>query len=866
MIKDCIGALQALLDKANTGKMTESEAVNSALAVLEAKPAGSIEEKLARIRTALCERYGTENTPYIYATWPDYVIIKNWKTEEYTKVAYTDSADKITLGVSTPVTRTETFGEVSTKEAIYLADKTAHILEAAEDAQTATSDALQEGAERLQEAEEERGSETGRILESLDATGTKWRMINIEEGLSINRRRWTRPVLEKLVTIGNTKGAKSFNGHRPMSEKAISSVKEMLGFFDNFALESVKKDDGRTTVNAVCSDFTILDNAEWLKKGMMTAHRSNKKNLYGASIDALARASVKRTSEGYEQLVEDVFDTPEPSYDIVAYASAGGRALRVLQAQGGEDMNKAELLEAIRKGEATVSQITEGIKSELVSTAEVNEANKDLASIVPAPETQGGGNGGTATGTETVPATEAQIKEIVDAHIAPIRCAEVLRSGLAEANLPERVKESIKKRFDGKVFTTDELTAEIKESQELWADMTPTGRVTGHGAAAVKVTQEAVDKQQLALDGYFAGGDQKDKDGNEQPRFKSFRKAYETITGKYGMEPEDILKESVCFDYMDAKTGAVSRLSESVTTTTFAQMLGDSITRRLIAEYSIPALAEWRKVVSSVVAVNDFREQKRYRMGGYGTLPAVAQQGTYQSLTTPGDEEATYTISKRGGLEDLTIEAIANDDQNMIATIPRRLARAAARTLYKTIFDIFVNNAVVTYDSVALFDSSSHGNLGATALSATEAGVVRRILRERTAYGDSSEVLGADLKYILVPAELEDLAFKLCSSAIIVGATNNAGTEPNINAKLGLDYIVIPYWTDPTDWVGVANPADVPTIEVGFYKGNEEPELFVQDNPLMGSMFTADKVTYKIRHIYGWTVLDHRGMYKEVVT
>jgi hypothetical protein len=62
-----------------------------------------------------------------------------------------------------------------------------------------------------------------------------------------------------------------------------------------------------------------------------------------------------------------------------------------------------------------------------------------------------------------------------------------------------------------------------------------------------------------------------------------------------------------------------------------------------------------------------------------------------------------------------------------------------------------------------------------------------------------------------------------------------------------------------------ADPLDVPTMEVGFLDGNEEPELFVQDSPTVGSMFNDDTLTWKIRHIYGGNLTDFRGVYKGVV-
>jgi len=80
-----------------------------------------------------------------------------------------------------------------------------------------------------------------------------------------------------------------------------------------------------------------------------------------------------------------------------------------------------------------------------------------------------------------------------------------------------------------------------------------------------------------------------------------------------------------------------------------------------------------------------------------------------------------------------------------------------------------------------------------------------------------------------------------------------------------LELIVVPYWTDPNNWYLAASPKDCPTIEIGFLDGNEEPELFVQDLPTVGSMFNNDKLTYKIRHIYGGAVVDYRGLQGNIV-
>ena len=44
-----------------------------------------------------------------------------------------------------------------------------------------------------------------------------------------------------------------------------------------------------------------------------------------------------------------------------------------------------------------------------------------------------------------------------------------------------------------------------------------------------------------------------------------------------------------------------------------------------------------------------------------------------------------------------------------------------------------------------------------------------------------------------------------------------------------------------------------------------EPELFTQDQANVGSAFTADKISYKVRHVFGGEVQEHRSFYRQVV-
>jgi hypothetical protein len=254
--------------------------------------------------------------------------------------------------------------------------------------------------------------------------------------------------------------------------------------------------------------------------------------------------------------------------------------------------------------------------------------------------------------------------------------------------------------------------------------------------------------------------------------------------------------------------------------------------------------------------VSDFRTHERIRIGGYGNLPAVAQSGAYGALASPSDEMATYAATKRGGTESVTLETIKNDDVQAIRRIPIELAMAAKNTLYEFVFDFYATNPII-YDTTALY-TVGHGNLFTAALSSAEY-ATHRLAMLKQARAGSNKRLAVPPKKLLVPFELQETAYNLF--------VRNQNLDPNFVGTLNPDIIPVSYWTDANDWVTVCDQNVLPILEIGFLDGKEDPELFVQDMANVGSMFTNDKITYKIRHIYGGGVLvdGYKGTTKAVV-
>jgi len=242
--------------------------------------------------------------------------------------------------------------------------------------------------------------------------------------------------------------------------------------------------------------------------------------------------------------------------------------------------------------------------------------------------------------------------------------------------------------------------------------------------------QSRGEKVGIMLDAFF---DEKHKD---HAHARSFKECYVAITGDKRVTGR-----------LDEADETVMR--ESLASGSFANVLGNAITRRLLADYrDVGQYDVWRRIAGTPVPINDFRTNERTRFGGYGDLPIVAEGGPYVAQASPTDEKATYAVQKRGGTEDVTLEMIKNDDVGAIRRIPIRLSRAAKRTLAKFVLDFIRTNPTI-YDGLALFHAT-HGNLGSAALDATSL-AARRLAMLKQAELSSADRIGIGPKGIMVP-------------------------------------------------------------------------------------------------------------------
>lgn len=436
---------------------------------------------------------------------------------------------------------------------------------------------------------------------------------------------------------------------------------------------------------------------------------------------------------------------------------------------------------------------------------------------------------------------------VTRADLEMLRLRNVASNRIAASTLPAPAKQRLNAQFDNTSrFTEAEIDQAIKAEGDYLARFTESGsvRVPAFGNGSIQVGDRSVLMADM-LDAFF---DDKHKDHGA---VTSIKEAYIEITGDRRVTG----RLSSCDMGRLAESLGVMR--EAINSDSFAAALGDSITRQLLAVYTGEVdLDAWRQV-ARVGSVSDFRTQERIRIGGYGNLPTVPERGDYTALTTPSDTKATYAVAKRGGTESVSLEAIKNDDVNTIREIPKEMALAAKNTLYEFVFDFFRINGLI-YDAKTLYHVD-HGNLYTAALSSTEFASHRLSMLKQTRSGSGKRLATAPKK-LLVPFELQEKAFDLF--------VRNQNLDKTFTQSINPDVIPVSYWEDADDWVTLADPNRLPVLEISFLDGRQDPELFVQDAPNVGSLFNNDTITYKLRHIYGGVVLPdgYKGTTKAVVT
>jgi len=384
------------------------------------------------------------------------------------------------------------------------------------------------------------------------------------------------------------------------------------------------------------------------------------------------------------------------------------------------------------------------------------------------------------------------------------------------------------------------IDAEIASVRTAFAAFSNVGRMR----PSSHVELDTADKLTLAMEAAIGV---KESMGKGVPGFRGLRDAYQQITGDWDMAK---LRGAGGF------TGHMLT-AEAVVTGDFPNILLNSMTKRLLqdwAELSLDGLSN----LYTKQTVGDYKLQDRVREGFFPELSAVSENGTYQEISYPTDELVTYQVGKYGNLLSISEETIRNDDLGAISRFPGKLARSSRWTLKNYITNFFKNNPNYTGDSVAWFHAS-HSNLSTVALS-QDSLIADEIALLTQTEKDSGEPLGLTLDWLMVPPAL-------AATARQINQTNTAGSNAFFQ-RFGVNnerIYVNEKLTDVTDYYYGTNQANSPFLEMGFLDGIDTPQIFLANQPTVGTQFTADTLQYKAKMVFAGAIIDWRGVGKHVV-
>jgi hypothetical protein len=235
----------------------------------------------------------------------------------------------------------------------------------------------------------------------------------------------------------------------------------------------------------------------------------------------------------------------------------------------------------------------------------------------------------------------------------------------------------------------------------------------------------------------------------------------------------------------------------------------------------------WRNI-AAVSAVTDFKAITRYRLIGKDQYEKVAPGGELKHGTL-GEISYQNQADTYGLMLSIDRRDLINDDLGAITLVPRKLGRGAGLKINDVFWTVFLGNAA--------FFSAANKNL---LVGADTALTIDGLTKAETAFLEQvdpdGKPLGVMPAIVLVPPALSAMGTQLFKSVELRETTANA-KYPVANPHQGKFRVEVSrYLSNPQypghsnkAWFLLADPADLPVIEVVFLGGQESPVIQTAD-------------------------------------
>jgi hypothetical protein len=260
----------------------------------------------------------------------------------------------------------------------------------------------------------------------------------------------------------------------------------------------------------------------------------------------------------------------------------------------------------------------------------------------------------------------------------------------------------------------------------------------------------------------------------------------------------------------------------------------------------------WRNICA-VRNVSDFKTVTSYRLIGADQYEQVQPGGEIKHGTL-GSETYSNKADTFGLMLSIDRRDIINDDLGAITTVPRKLGRGSGLKINDIFWSVFLNNAAFFAAGNKNYLSGADTALGIDGLTKAEVAFLDLV-------DSDGKPIGIMPSILLVPTALSAMATQLNKSLEIRDTTTNT-KYPIANPHQGKFRAEVSRYLSNNTYAGasskawylLADPNDLPVIEVAFLNGQESPTIETAE-----ANFSVLGIQLRGVHDFGIALQDSRG-------
>lgn len=262
----------------------------------------------------------------------------------------------------------------------------------------------------------------------------------------------------------------------------------------------------------------------------------------------------------------------------------------------------------------------------------------------------------------------------------------------------------------------------------------------------------------------------------------------------------------------------------------------------------------WRNI-TAVRNVSDFKTVTSYRLIGTDQYEQVAPGGELKHGTL-GEEKYQNQADTYGLMLSIDRRDIVNDDLDAITTIPRKLGRGSGLKINDVFWKAFLNNSGFFKAANKNYISGATTGLSIDGLTQAEVTFMEQV-------DSDGKPIGIMPSFLLVPPALSAVGSQLFNSLELrVAGASNKETYPVANPHQNKFRIEVSRYLSNAQYTGnsakawylLAEPTDLPVIEVAFLNGQESPTIETAE-----ADFNRLGIQMRGYHDFGVALQDPRG-------